>query len=309
MSDTSQGPGWWQASDGKWYPPETAPAGYEPPQTSEPTIQQPVTPPEQYPPTIAQPATPVPGSPGGPPPASTQTKSRTPMWIAIGGVALLVVAGIVAAIAMSGDDDDDETATSTTTTIAAVVTTEGVTPTTEAATPTTEAATPTTEGVTPTTEAVTTTTEATPPPPGGDGSSPGSPAPLGTALPVGEWTAAIVAFTPDATPQVVDNGNDPPGPGMVYSLVRISATNNSTESAKLFFELTAGLVGPDGVEHTDISCSALVPDDLALLDEAAPGETIEGNFCLVVPADQLAGAAIYLGETFDSSVRNWYPGG
>ncbi|MGI9603269.1 MAG: DUF4234 domain-containing protein [Acidimicrobiales bacterium] len=25
MSDQSQGPGWWQASDGKWYPPETAP--------------------------------------------------------------------------------------------------------------------------------------------------------------------------------------------------------------------------------------------------------------------------------------------
>lgn len=23
MSDQSQGPGWWQASDGKWYPPET----------------------------------------------------------------------------------------------------------------------------------------------------------------------------------------------------------------------------------------------------------------------------------------------
>ncbi len=30
MSDTSQGPGWWQASDGKWYPPEQAP-GYQPP--------------------------------------------------------------------------------------------------------------------------------------------------------------------------------------------------------------------------------------------------------------------------------------
>jgi uncharacterized RDD family membrane protein YckC len=26
MSDTSQGPGWWQASDGKWYPPEQGPA-------------------------------------------------------------------------------------------------------------------------------------------------------------------------------------------------------------------------------------------------------------------------------------------
>ena len=25
MSDTSQGPGWWQAADGKWYPPEQRP--------------------------------------------------------------------------------------------------------------------------------------------------------------------------------------------------------------------------------------------------------------------------------------------
>jgi len=30
MSDVSQGPGWWQASDGKWYPPEQAP-GYQAP--------------------------------------------------------------------------------------------------------------------------------------------------------------------------------------------------------------------------------------------------------------------------------------
>lgn len=38
MSDVSQGPGWWQASDGKWYPPEqaagaapaAAPAGFPP---------------------------------------------------------------------------------------------------------------------------------------------------------------------------------------------------------------------------------------------------------------------------------------
>lgn len=30
MSDISQGPGWWQASDGKWYPPEQAPASPPP---------------------------------------------------------------------------------------------------------------------------------------------------------------------------------------------------------------------------------------------------------------------------------------
>ncbi len=29
MSDSSQGPGWWQASDGRWYPPQQAP-GFTP---------------------------------------------------------------------------------------------------------------------------------------------------------------------------------------------------------------------------------------------------------------------------------------
>jgi hypothetical protein len=31
MSDTSQGPGWWQASDGKWYPPESFPTDWTAP--------------------------------------------------------------------------------------------------------------------------------------------------------------------------------------------------------------------------------------------------------------------------------------
>lgn len=36
MSDTSQGPGWWQASDGKWYPPEQAPQTPPAPQYAAP---------------------------------------------------------------------------------------------------------------------------------------------------------------------------------------------------------------------------------------------------------------------------------
>lgn len=32
MSDTPQGPGWWQASDGKWYPPQAGAAAPPPPQ-------------------------------------------------------------------------------------------------------------------------------------------------------------------------------------------------------------------------------------------------------------------------------------
>src|SRR3954471_18323265 len=31
MSEASQGPGWWVASDGKWYPPEQAPGPVPPP--------------------------------------------------------------------------------------------------------------------------------------------------------------------------------------------------------------------------------------------------------------------------------------
>lgn len=38
MSDVSQGPGWWQASDGKWYPPEQAPG-------AQPTPAAPTAPP------------------------------------------------------------------------------------------------------------------------------------------------------------------------------------------------------------------------------------------------------------------------
>lgn len=39
MSDVSQGPGWWQAADGKWYPP----AAPQPPQP--PSYQPPLAPP------------------------------------------------------------------------------------------------------------------------------------------------------------------------------------------------------------------------------------------------------------------------
>ena len=43
MSDSSQGPGWWLASDGKWYPP-APPAPPAPP-----TFQAPGAPPAYYP--------------------------------------------------------------------------------------------------------------------------------------------------------------------------------------------------------------------------------------------------------------------
>jgi len=40
MSDVSQGAGWWQASDGKWYPPEQHPS-YQPPPPPPPSSAAP----------------------------------------------------------------------------------------------------------------------------------------------------------------------------------------------------------------------------------------------------------------------------
>ncbi len=51
MSDTSQGPGWWLASDGKWYPPElwTGPPTTTPPSTTSGTSSAAPDPAPAYP--------------------------------------------------------------------------------------------------------------------------------------------------------------------------------------------------------------------------------------------------------------------
>lgn len=100
MSDASQGPGWWLASDGKWYPP------------------QPSSPP-----------TPPPGT--GRPPLPRRAWSRFrgwPTWVQIVLVAFAVIVIIGAAVGGGEDEGDkvastDSTAVKTTTTKAPKATT------------------------------------------------------------------------------------------------------------------------------------------------------------------------------------------
>jgi len=82
MSDTQQGPGWWQASDGKWYPPETHPSRQAPPPIQPPSQlptygHQIPTPGYSIPP--AGPPVPLPGYPG-PPPGSSVPPAGAPPW-------------------------------------------------------------------------------------------------------------------------------------------------------------------------------------------------------------------------------------
>jgi len=79
MSDVSQGPGWWQAADGKWYPP--AP-------------QQPPAPPAPpAPPTFQAPGAPQPAyyAPTGP---KNDGMSIAALVCGISGLATLVLCGI-----------------------------------------------------------------------------------------------------------------------------------------------------------------------------------------------------------------------
>lgn len=102
MSDTSQGPGWWQASDGKWYPPQGA-------------VQEPAPPPPPQP-SYAPPASPgapplPPPVPGGPPPYGGPAGPGGPVApkqgmhgclkaLLIGG-AVAVILGVLAFVAIA----------------------------------------------------------------------------------------------------------------------------------------------------------------------------------------------------------------
>ncbi len=55
MSDTQSGPGWWQASDGKWYPPESHPGYRAPPSVPYPNHGQQIPAPGHLPPTGSPP--------------------------------------------------------------------------------------------------------------------------------------------------------------------------------------------------------------------------------------------------------------
>ena len=92
MSDTSQGPGWWLASDGKWYPPESAPP---PPPSSPPPQPSTVAVPPTQPPAVGSVPPPLQTSPT-PPPGKKPLRSRPVFWIGLVVVVLVLASGVSA---------------------------------------------------------------------------------------------------------------------------------------------------------------------------------------------------------------------
>lgn len=98
--DSAPGEGWWRASDGRWYPPESA-AGAAPEVSAPSSEPEPLAP---YAPTAAQPAVTVPVE-GGDGTSGGGSKLNPVLLIVVGVVAVgAIIAGIV--IATSGGDDE-----------------------------------------------------------------------------------------------------------------------------------------------------------------------------------------------------------
>ena len=94
MSDTSQGPGWWLASDGKWYPPQSAPVAAPPPPQPQPQAA-----PQPYPPQYPQ------------QPVVQPAKNNKGCLIALLIVVVLIillVVGSIAGIAFLGSKAEDK---------------------------------------------------------------------------------------------------------------------------------------------------------------------------------------------------------
>ena len=86
MSDTSQGDGWWLASDGKWYPPTSTPAPEMPPPPEAPPV------PPAYGQAPAYPQTP------GYAPAQVAPSSNEAIWSLVLGILSITCLGLIAGI-------------------------------------------------------------------------------------------------------------------------------------------------------------------------------------------------------------------
>ena len=256
MSDAPQGPGWWRATDGRWYPPEAAAA----PTTSP-----------------AQPA-PFPASPSGPPTSPEATGRRWKTWQLVVTAAVAALVGIGIGVAVGGGNDDPVAAG-------------------DDATPTTGSASETTEE--PESTETTETTETTEPTSSGGDGSQEQPHPLGTAAPVGDYEVTVLSFVADATADVMaaNQFNETPPAGSVYSLVRLRATYTGETEGTPAFDLTAGYIGADGRVYSDPDCSAVEPDSMIDQPSVVAGGTVEGNFCLLMPAANLGTGALFVEST------------
>ncbi len=260
MSDASQGPGWWQASDGKWYPPQPQPA-----------------------------ATPPGGGASGSAPGEPRRSCIRP-WVLVVCIAAAAVVGATLATIGSTEGEDPEDLRQALATANDRISeledqlaeSEGV-DTTESEQVEEAETTSTTAGDS---SDVAGTRD--------------NPIPFGQPGAVGDWEVTVVGTTPDAWPQVQAENqfNDPPPPGFQDYMAELSFTyTGSDEPQTPFWSLSTSVLGQSNVAHEE-ACG-VIPNDYQNVGDVYTGGNSVANVCHWVESVDISTGLLVI-ETSDS---------
>jgi hypothetical protein len=274
MNDTPQAPEWWQATDGKWYPPESHPnAGPQLPQTPPQPVQSYHDP--------AQQSSAAPGK-----------KHKKPIWrrwwaIALGvPVVLIVIAAIAAPPADDAASNNDD--------VAAVVEATASVATTVDSAPEPESSPEPEPESSPEPEPV---------------GSRDNPVPLGQPANFtmdtfgdadnSEWSITVDAPGSDITQAVLEENqfNEQPDPGTLFYGFPVTFTLNSAdkEPLSILFNLTPAFYGPDSLsiidDGFDEGCG-VTPFEFDILKEVFVDGSISGTVCYQVTEADAAGGIL-----------------
>lgn len=263
MSDSSQGAGWWKASDGKWYPPESHPS------YSAPTLP-PMPPPTQQP---AQSYTHY-AQPAQPP-----RKRKKPWWRRWWAIALgaIIVIAVIAAIASPPEDEDSDADDDT----AQVVNDGDNADVEEDAADEVEEPEPAAVGSrdnpVPLGQAATITMDTF-----GDADN-------------SQWSIAVTGAGSDITQAVLAENqfNEPPEAGRVFYGVPVTLTLNSAdkEPLSIFVNLSLEFFGPASLSIISDGLSegcGVAPGEFDVLKEVFVGGSISGTVCYSVTNEDAA---------------------
>jgi hypothetical protein len=124
-----------------------------------------------------------------------------------------------------------------------------------------------------------------------------NPYPVGTAAATeGGWSIQVDSVTPDGTQAVLDENsfNEEPEAGRQFFIATITATNNGTATATFDGNFRLRVRGADGTVYTAFGdACGVTPNEWDQNTEVAPGQSLTGNLCWSVPADQLANLRMF----------------
>ena len=121
---------------------------------------------------------------------------------------------------------------------------------------------------------------------GGDGNQAGSrqnPFPIGQMVSNEDWDVTLGAPREAWTEVHSENEfNDPPGSGMEFWIVPVTATYKGDDTGNTAFDIRVNFVGSDNRTYDDYC--GVIPNPLADIGELYKGGEAAGNVCVAVPA-------------------------